>query len=389
MPSVYKQLDDIRKTLEKHYKDVQDIEFTIQKRQALDAADPQRQADRLRRRPHRRRPGRRGPDHRAGRALQQRRIPPDDLNQLLQPIFDPEAKAQRRPGQAARQGHQRRSRRRHGQNLFFADDAEASACTKHGPQGRFILVRRETSPEDLRGMQAAKGILTAFGGASSHAALVSRQMGKVCIVGCGALEIDYHKETVTVGGKTLKDGDWISIDGFTGEVYEGKVPTKPSEVVAGPHHQDQKARGIRNSTSGIAQLMSWVDKHRKLRVRTNADQPDQAAAAVAFGSEGIGLCRTEHMFFEHLDEIREMIVAETPRNREKALAKLLPFQRNDFAGLFRAMKGRPVTIRLLDPPLHEFLSDTTARAAGLAENWPKRWASRRKPSPTASKSCKN
>ena len=226
-------------------------------------------------------------------------------------------------------------------------------------------------------MQIADGILTAFGGASSHAALVSRQMGKVCIVGCGALDIDYHKDTVTVGGKTLKAGDWISIDGFTGEVFDGQVATKPSEVV-----QVLITKTLKPEQSEIyqqyAQLMSWVDKHRKLRVRTNADQPDQAAAAVAFGAEGIGLCRTEHMFFDHIDEIREMILADTPEDREKALAKLLPFQRDDFDGLFRAMKGRPVTIRLLDPPLHEFLPSTTCTSSRPGRKLAKSWASRRK-----------
>ena len=205
-------------------------------------------------------------------------------------------------------------------------------------------------------MRIAKGILTAFGGASSHAALVSRQMGKVCIVGCGSLDIDYHKETITVGGKTLKPGDWISIDGFSGEVYEGKVATKPSEVVEVLLTKTKKPEES-ETYQRYAQLMTWVDKHRKLRVRTNADQPDQAARAVSFGSEGIGLCRTEHMFFEHLDEIREMIVADTGRRREKALAKLLPLPAQRLCRPVPRDEGRPVTIRLLDPPLHEFLSE--------------------------------
>jgi pyruvate, orthophosphate dikinase len=354
MPEAFKQLDNIGKTLERHYKDVQDIEFTIQRgkvwmlqtrnakrtgfaavRIAVDLVNEGMITEQ--------------------EALQKRRIPADDLNQLLQPIFDPKAKTEsQKQGKLLAKGIAAGPGAATGKICFHASDAEA--LFEKDPKVDLILVRRETSPEDLRGMRIAKGILTAFGGASSHAALVSRQMGKVCIVGCGSLDIDYHKETLVVGGKTLKPGDWISIDGFSGEVYEGKVPTKPSEVVEVLLTKTKKPEES-ETYQRYAQLMTWVDKHRKLRVRTNADQPDQAATAVAFGSEGIGLCRTEHMFFEHLDEIRQMIVADTRETREKALAKLLPFQRDDFAGLFREMKGRPVTIRLLDPPLHEFLSE--------------------------------
>src|SRR6516162_5481018 len=191
-------------------------------------------------------------------------------------------------------------------------------------------------------MQAAEGILTAFGGASSHAALVSRQMGKVCIVGCGALNIDYQKGTVTVGSKVLEQGDWISIDGFTGEVIAGQVATKPSEVV-----QVLIDKTLKPDQSKVyqqfAELMTWADEYRKLRVRTNADKPKEAAEAVAFGAEGIGLCRTEHMFFEgnRIDAMREMILATDVDHRKRALAKLLPFQRGDFEGIFRAMAGRP------------------------------------------------
>ncbi|HVJ66628.1 MAG TPA: putative PEP-binding protein [Caulifigura sp.] len=205
-------------------------------------------------------------------------------------------------------------------------------------------------------MKAAKGILTALGGASSHAALVSRQMGKACIVGCAALYIDYDKGTITVGSKVLKAGDFLSMDGFTGEVFEGKVTTKPSEVIQVLINKTMKPEES-EVFRRFDKLMKIADKHRKLRVRTNADLPNQAAEAISFGAEGIGLCRTEHMFFDHLDEIREMIVADTLELREKALAKLLPFQRKDFAGLFKSMDGKPVTIRLIDPPLHEFLSD--------------------------------
>jgi pyruvate,orthophosphate dikinase len=363
MPAVYKQLDDIRNILEKHYRDVQDIEFTVQKgklwmlqtrngkrtgfagvRFAVDMVHEGLISQK--------------------EAISSGRIPPDDLNQLLQPIFDPEAK---RKATVLAKGINAGPGAATGRIKFHAEDAEAWVH-KHGkgnPDGRVILVRRETSPEDIRGMQAADGILTAFGGASSHAALVSRQMGKVCIVGCGALNIDYAKSTVTVGGKVLKDGDWISIDGFTGEVLAGQVATRPSEVV-----QVLIDRSLKPEQSPVyqrfAELMSWADAVRKLRIRTNADKPDQAAQAVAFGAEGIGLCRTEHMFFDHIKEMREMILAGTPEGREKALAKLLPFQRADFEGIFRAMKGRPVTIRTLDPPLHEFLPHDDAGQAEMA-----------------------
>jgi pyruvate,orthophosphate dikinase len=356
MPEVYKQLDEIRTILEKHYRDVQDIEFTVQKKKLwmLQTRNGKRTG------------------FAAVRfavdmvneglitkeeALSSGRIPPDDLNQLLQPIFDPEAKRQAiKEGKLLAKGINAGPGAATGRIKFHAEDAE-NWVHKHGrgkPESRVILVRRETSPEDLRGMQAADGILTAFGGASSHAALVSRQMGKVCIVGCGSLNIDYAKGTMAVGDKVLKDGDWISIDGFTGEVLAGQATTKPSEVI-----QVLIDKTIKPEQSRVyqqfAELMSWADAVRKLRVRTNADLPGQAEQAVAFGAEGIGLCRTEHMFFDHIEPMREMILAQTPEARRKALEKLLPFQRADFEGIFKAMKGRPVTIRTLDPPLHEFL----------------------------------
>ncbi len=371
MPAVYKQLEEVRKTLEKHYRDVQDIEFTIQKgklwmlqtrngkrtgfaavRFAVDMVEEGLITKE--------------------EALSSGRIPPDDLNQLLQPIFDPAAKRQAKviakginagPGAAT------------GVIKFFADDAEAwvakygkpDAHGKRDPKGRVILVRRETSPEDIRGMQAADGILTAFGGASSHAALVSRQMGKVCVVGCGALQIDYDKRTVTVGELVLKEGDFISVDGFTGEVMAGQVATKPSEVIQVLIDKTLKPEQSRVYQQ-YAELMQWADSVRKLKIRTNADKPDQASQAIAFGAEGIGLCRTEHMFFDHIKEMREMILAETPEARKKALAKLLPFQREDFTGIFKAMKGRPVTIRTLDPPLHEFLPHDEKGQAEVAKD---------------------
>jgi pyruvate,orthophosphate dikinase len=374
MPPVYQQLEDIRSKLEKHYRNVQDIEFTVQKGKLwmLQTRNGKRTGF-------------------AGvrfavdmvhegliskeEAISADRIPPDDLNQLLQPIFDPEAKRKAiAAGQLLAKGINAGPGAATGRIKFHAEDAEAwvrqhSKLDAHGnrdPEGRVILVRRETSPEDIRGMQAADGILTAFGGASSHAALVSRQMGKVCIVGCGALQIDYAKGTLTVGDKVLKDGDPISIDGFTGEVISGRVAAKPSEVV-----QVLIDKTLKPEQSKVyqqfAELMKWADEARKLKIRTNADKPDQAEQAVAFGAEGIGLCRTEHMFFDHIDAMREMILADTIEDRKKALAKLLPFQREDFAGLFKAMKGRPVTIRTLDPPLHEFLPQEEKAQAELAK----------------------
>ena len=354
MPESYQQLNDIGKKLEKHYKEVQDIEFTIQRgkvymlqtrnakrtgfaavRIAVDLVNEGLITDK--------------------EALQKRRIPADDLAQLLQPIFDPAAKnAATKEGRFLAKGINAGPGAASGVICLFADEAEK--FHEKNPNIDIVLVRKETSPEDLRGMKAAKGILTATGGASSHAALVSRQMGKACIVGCSAIDVDYSTNTVKVAGKTLKAGDFISMDGFTGEVFEGKVQTKDSEVIQVLVQKTLKPEES-ETYRRYSQLMGWVDKYRKLRVRTNADTPGQADEAVAFGAEGIGLCRTEHMFFDHLDEIRHMIVCETKETREHALAKLLPFQRADFAGLFRSMNGRPVTIRLLDPPLHEFLSD--------------------------------
>ncbi len=353
MPEAYEQLNNIGQTLEQHYKEVQDIEFTVQKgrvwmlqtrnakrtgfaavRIAVDLVNE----------------GLISPEE----ALNPRRIPADDLNQLLQPIFDPAAKQKAEEnGQLLAKGINAGPGAATGQIVFHALDAEAIYNKDENAQ--LILVRRETSPEDLRGMRIAKGILTAFGGASSHAALVSRQMGKTCIVGCQALEIDYHAGTLKVGDKVLSAGDWISIDGFTGEVFAGKVPTKPSEVVEVLIHKTKKPEDS-ETYQRYAQLMEWVDKHRTLKVRANTETAD-AEIAVNLGAEGVGLCRTEHMFFSHLDEIREMILADTTEVRAEALAKLLPFQRDDFAALFRAMGERPVTIRLLDPPLHEFLSE--------------------------------
>lgn len=351
-PAAYAELNEIGKKLENHYKDVQDIEFTVQKgkvwmlqtrnakrtgfaavRIAVDLVN-EGLID-------------------AKTALQKRRIPADDLNQLLQPIFDPAAKeAAQKEDRLLAKGINAGPGAASGQIVFHASDAEAQWNDDNDKQ--LILVRRETSPEDLRGMKVAKGILTAFGGASSHAALVSRQMGKTCVCGCDKLNINYEEGTVTVGDTVLKEGDWISVDGFTGEVFTGQIETSPSEVMevllGNKKAEDAPTYGR------YEQLMKWADEHRTLNVRANAEA-DDAEAAVALGAEGVGLCRTEHMFFDHLDEIREMIFATEQADRAKALAKLLPFQRDDFTHLFKTMGDRPVTIRLLDPPLHEFLSE--------------------------------
>ncbi len=352
MPAAFKQLNEIGKNLEKHYKEVQDLEFTVQKGRVwmLQTRNAKRTG------------------FAAVRiavdlvneglitkeeALQARRIPADDLNQLLQPLYDPESKqAALRAGRLLAKGINAGPGAASGKICFHAADAEAAWLKD--PNVELVLVRRETSPEDLRGMKIAKGILTAFGGASSHAALVSRQMGKACIVGCGDLDIDYRAGTVMVDSKVLREGDLISIDGFTGEVFTGAVELRPSEILQ--VLLDRTLKPEQSETyQRFAQLMDWVDEARRLRVRTNADEPKQALEAIAFGAEGIGLCRTEHMFFGHIDEFREMILATDLAARERALAKLLPFQRSDFDGIFRAMHGKPVTIRLLDPPLHEFL----------------------------------
>jgi pyruvate,orthophosphate dikinase len=292
------------------------------------------------------------------------RVEPEQLNQLLRPIFSPEAKrravAEKRvlaKGLAAGPGAAT------GKVVFNAPDAEAWAA--RGEQ--VLLLRIETSPEDIRGMDAAQGILTARGGMTSHAALVGRQMGKVCVVGCEALDIDYVARTLTADGRVVKEGDWLSIDGFTGEVILGKLETRPSEVLQVLIEQSL-APAKSDAYGYYAHMMEWADERRKLLVRANADQPDQSANAIAFGAQGIGLCRTEHMFFggERITAVREMILADDVERREQALAKLLPMQREDFVGIFRAMGERPVTIRTLDPPLHEFLPHSAKEQEELA-----------------------
>src|SRR4051812_15206010 len=367
LPKAYKQLLDIRKKLEKHYKEMQDIEFTIENgvlymlqchngkrtgfagvRIAVEMVD----------------------EKLISKEEALRRVEPEALNQLLRPVFLPAAKkAAIAEGRLLAKGLPAGPGAATGKVVFFADEAEALAAKG---ETNLILCRHETSPEDIRGMNASLGFMTAFGGMTSHAALVARQMGKVCIVGCDALSFDYHarqmKVTTARGEVIVKEGDWISIDGFAGEVINGRVDTTPSEVIRVliEKNLDAKQAPIYQT---YAKLMSWADGARRLRVRANADQPDQAEASVAFGAEGIGLCRTEHMFFGEgkIGPMREMIVAENEADRRKALDKLLPLQREDFAGIFRAMKGRAVTVRTLDPPLHEFLPHDEAGVRDLAQ----------------------
>ena len=352
MPAAFKELTEIGERLEAHYKDIQDIEFTVQKGKVwmLQTRNAKRTGFAAVRIAH---------DLveegviDSKEALNPRRIPADDLNQLLQPIFNTaDKKAAGDAGKLLTTGINAGPGAASGKVVLTAEAAEAQFNKDENVS--LVLVRKETSPEDLRGMRVAKGILTAQGGASSHAALVSRQMGKACIVGAQELQIDYGRKTVTVGGTTLKEGDDISIDGFTGEVFAGLIPTSPSEVmqVLDGEMKPEASETFRR----YSKIMEWADQHRTLNVRANAES-DDAHEAVAFGAEGIGLCRTEHMFFGHLDEIREMILAETPETRQKAVDQLLPFQKEDFTKLFTALAGKPVTIRLLDPPLHEFLSD--------------------------------
>ncbi|MBI4428448.1 MAG: pyruvate, phosphate dikinase [Ignavibacteriales bacterium] len=349
-PKIYKQLDGIRKTLEKHYRDMMDIEFTIQqgklfmlqcrvgKRTAFAAIKI-------------------AVDMVSEKLISEKealmRMEPDQLNQLLRPIFDlHEKEAAVKGGKLLAKGLNAGPGAATGKAVFNAHDAEEWA--KRGEH--VILTRIETSPEDIRGMDAADGILTARGGMTSHAALVARQMGKVCVAGCGDLDIDYSSRTMRVNGQVVKEGDWLSIDGTSGQVILGKLDTKPSEVlqVLVDKTLEPKDAPVYRQ---FARIMQWADKYRRLKIRTNADQPDQSANAVAFGAEGIGLCRTEHMFFGEgkIGPMREMILADTIEERRKALAKLLPLQRQDFVGIFEVMDGRPVTIRTIDPPLHEFL----------------------------------
>jgi pyruvate,orthophosphate dikinase len=346
LPEAFAELEIVRKTLESHFKDVQDFEFTIQdgklfmlqtrngKRTGLAAVRFAIEMEK---------------EKLIDWKTAIRRVPADQLDQMLAPIFDRQAvKAAKCIARGLPAGPGAAS----GKMYLNADRAAAAAAKGE----KVLLVRNETSPEDLRGMIAAEGILTAKGGVSSHAALVARQMGKVCVCGASALQIDYSAKTMTVDGSSYKEGDFLSISGTVGEVYPGELKTAASEIV-----QVLVEKSLDGKESATYQmfkkLMDWCSKVTRLQVRTNADTPEQTANAIAFGATGIGLTRTEHMFFKgnRIDAMREMILAETTEERKKALAKLLPYQRDDFVGIFRELKGLPATIRTLDPPLHEFL----------------------------------
>ena len=368
MPKAYHELERIRQVLERHFTDVQDFEFTIEdgvvymlqtrngKRTAMAALKFSMDMWR---------------EKLIDWKTAVMRNPADQLEQLLAPVFD---LAELERATAIATGLPAGPGAASGRIYLNADRAviaaeEAASKAKHGetPEG-VLLVRVETSPEDLRGMIAAAGILTARGGVSSHAALVARQMGKVCICGAAEVVVDYAARTVTVKGRRFKEGDWMSIDGTAGKVYAGRLKAAPSEIIAGLIDGDARAKATEKFKSFL-QLMKWCSAATRMQVRTNADTPEQASNAMAFGAVGIGLCRTEHMFFEgdRIDAMREMILAETVEARTVALAKLLPYQRDDFAGIFRALKGYPATIRFLDPPLHEFLPQTPELRLDLAK----------------------
>ena len=342
MPEIYKQLDELQTKLENHYKDMQDMEFTVQEGKLwflqtrngkrTGAAMVKIAIDLLH-------------EGMIDEKTALARIEPNKLDELLHPVFDKKAEKQAKefvkglpasPGAAT------------GHIVFFAEDA----AKWHADGKKVVMVRIETSPEDLAGMTVAEGILTARGGMTSHAAVVARGMGKCCVSGAGALEIDYKARTVRVDGVLLREGDYISLNGTTGIAYVGEVPTKAAEL-----------------SGDFKELMDLCDKYTKLQVRTNADTPHDAAIARSFGAAGIGLCRTEHMFFEgeKIKAMREMILAEDAEGRKKALAKILPYQQADFKGIFEAMAGCPVTVRLLDPPLHEFVPHDQKGQEEMAE----------------------
>ena len=343
MPEVYKELNEIQHHLEQYFKDMQDIEFTIQdgKLWMLQCRNGKRTGaamvkiamDMLR-------------EGLIDEKTAVLRCEPAKLDELLHPVFDKKAIAS---AQVITKGLPASPGAATGPVVFFAEDAE-KIFAKTGQKA--VLVRIETSPEDLKGMLDAAGILTARGGMTSHAAVVARGMGKCCVSGAGELEIDYKARTISVNGYNIKEGDWISLNGSTGEVYLGQVATKDADL-----------------SGDFAKLMDLAGKYATMKVRANADTPRDAAQAFAFGAEGIGLCRTEHMFFEgdRIKAVREMILADDEAGRRVALAKLLPMQRGDFEGLFKAMKGYPVIIRLLDPPLHEFVPHTEKEQRELAE----------------------
>jgi len=340
LPRCFRELQRICKRLERHYRDIQDVEFTIEKGrlwmlQTRNAKRTTRAAVRA------------AVDMVREGLIDKKtavlRVRPEDLDQLLHPSLRPDS-----PRDLLAKGLPASPGAATGRVVFSAEDAE-----KMGAQGeKVILVRIETSPEDIHGMHAAQAILTARGGMTSHAAVVARGMGKCCVAGCEQLEVDYEREEFRVRERVIRKGDWITLDGSTGEVYAGEVPLVEPQV-----------------SPEFDQFMRWADRFRRLGVRANADTPRDAALARRFGAEGIGLCRTEHMFFEadRIDAVREMILAPDRSARERALAKIKPMQKEDFKAIFRAMDGLPVTIRLLDPPLHEFLPQTDEEIAALAE----------------------
>jgi pyruvate,orthophosphate dikinase len=358
MPAAFAELEKVRKTLEAHFKDVQDFEFTIQEGKLFMLQT---------------RNGKRTGLAAIRFAIEMekeklidwktaiRRVPADQLDQVLAPVFDRKAV---KAAEVIAKGLPAGPGAASGRMYLNADRAVVAA--EKGE--RVLLVRNETSPEDLRGMIAAEGILTAKGGVSSHAALVARQMGKVCVCGAAALQIDYSAKTMKVNGSTYNEGDYLSISGTVGEVYPGEIKTAASEVVQVLVEKSLDAKESQTFQM-FKKLMDWCAKVTKLQVRTNADTPEQAANAVAFGASGIGLCRTEHMFFEgnRIDAMREMILAENLADRKKALAKILPYQRSDFVGIFKELKGLPATIRFLDPPLHEFLPHDDTAQKDLAQ----------------------
>ncbi len=346
MPEVYREFKEIADKLENHYKDMQDMEFTIErgKLYMLQTRNGKRTA---------------ASALRIAVALVEEglctkeeailKVEPKQLDSVLHPQFNADALKAAKPvaaGLAASPGAAC------GAIYFTAEDAKEAAA-----DGPVLLVRLETSPEDIEGMAAAQGILTCRGGMTSHAAVVARGMGTCCVSGCGAISIDEDTKTLKVDGHILKEGDFMSIDGSTGNVYIGQIPTEPAQI-----------------TGDFEIVMGWADEVRKLKVRTNADNEPDAAQAIGFGAEGIGLTRTEHMFFEEdrIPAVREMIVASTKEQREKALENCCRCREGDFEKIYRVMGDRPVTVRLLDPPLHEFLpKEEEARSL----NWPRRWAS--------------
>ncbi len=357
MPRVYKELEGIYKTLEIHYKEMQDIEFTVQsgKLWMLQTRTGKRTAVAS---------IRIAVDMVKERLISKEeavlRVDPNHLDQLLHPMFDPKASRK-----VIARGLNASPGAAFGKVVFSADEAEKAVNAK--PSEKLILVRTETSPDDIHGMAVAQGILTSRGGMTSHAAVVARGMGKCCVAGCGDVVVDRARGRFTANGVVIKRGDVISLDGSSGEVMLGSVPTVESEITRILSGEIKPPKtGL---YSDYSRVMKWADKIRRMKVRANAETPEDATRAVLFGAEGIGLARTEHMFFEgdRIDAMREMIVARDLKGRRRALAKLLPMQRSDFVGIFRAMAGLPVTVRTLDPPLHEFLPHEEGEIKSLSK----------------------